>query len=137
MVPTMRHAVVFSGHDVAGAGKTGEIAGARHLHAGVDAMGAAQREVDHRPPARGMNASGGFGGDHALQMNLIDDEGLGELRLDHRRGDFEDRFVREKYPSFGDRPHLPGELEIDQVMEKVIGEQMLRREIIESGVIEG
>ncbi len=72
-------------------------------------MGAAQRKVDHRPPACGMNAARGFGGDQRLQMDLIDDEGLDDLRLDDRRGDFEHRFVFEKNPPFGNRPNLAGE----------------------------
>ena len=131
------NAVVFAGHDVTGAGEAGEITGARDFHAGVAAVGAAQREVDHRPAACGMNATGRFGGDHALQMNLIDDEGLDDLRLDNRRGDFEHRFVFKKNPPFGNRPNLAGEFEICQIVEKVIGEQFLCREIVESRVVEG
>ena len=66
MVPTMRNVISLACHDIAGSGKSGEIAGASDFHAGVGAMSAAQRKVDDSAAAAGVDAARRFGGDQAF-----------------------------------------------------------------------
>ena len=110
-----RDAIFPSCHNVAGSGAAGEIAGARHFHAGVHSVGAPQGKVDHRTSAGSMYTAGGFGGDQGLQVKLINDESLDDLRLDDRRGELQKRLIFEKYFPFGNCPDVPGETKLAEI----------------------
>ncbi len=66
-------------------------------------------------------------------MNLIDHEGFDDLRFDDRRADFNDRFVGEKDPSFGDRPQIAGKFQRAKIAQELFAKELLRRQVIERG----
>jgi hypothetical protein len=57
---------------------------------------APEPKLDQPPPVRGVDAPGGLGGDQRLEVDVVDDERLGELGLDERRSHLEHRLRREK-----------------------------------------
>src|SRR5581483_6263535 len=101
--------VSLSREYVARAGAAGDIARARDLHAGINAVRAPEREVDDAAAAGGGDAARRLGRDHRLEIDLIDEKRLDDLRLDDRRGHFENRLVGEKKASFGQPAHAAGE----------------------------
>ena len=83
-------------------------------------MRAAQREVDDGAAAGGVHTTGRFGGDQALQVNLVDNKRFNDLRLDNRRGHLYHRFVFKKDPPFRNRPYAAGEPKLGEIVQKVI-----------------
>jgi hypothetical protein len=83
----------------------------RRLDCCVDAMHAARTEVDHTSAFGGGYHASGFRGEDRLQVHLIHDEGLGELRLRDRRGNLENRLVLEDGRTLRDSVDIAGEPE--------------------------
>lgn len=74
-------------------------------------MGAPQPEID-KQGVRGRDyATRGLARDQHLKLQQIDDAGLDELRLGDRGDDLQYRLVREEYGAFRHCPHIAGEPE--------------------------
>ena len=98
----------------------GNVERARGLHAGVQAVNPAQAEVDHASPLRRFDDTRRLGGEHRLQLDLVDDEGFDQLRFADRRHHFEDGFVREDRRAFGNCIDVAGETEPREMFEKPV-----------------
>ena len=68
-------------------------------------------------------------GDHALQVYLVDDERLDYLGFDYGSRHLEDGFVGEEQAPFGYCPHIAGEPEAAQEVEKPGGEDTSRFQV--------
>jgi hypothetical protein len=90
----------------------------RPLHGGVGTLHAAQTEVgDGSATGRGHDARR-LGGGQRLNVDLIHDEGLDELRLGQGCGDLQDGLAREDRGSLRHRAHVAAEPELRQVVER-------------------
>ena len=126
--PHRPQAVAHRGGDVGGAAAARDRRGASDLHRGVDAVVAARREVEHPLAGPRLAAAGGkhdpgrLGGDHRLEVDLVEQQRLEQLRLDPRRRDPEQRLVGEAHRALGHRLDVAGEAEGGQVVEEVVRE---------------
>jgi hypothetical protein len=81
-------------------------------------MRAPQAEIDQQLSWRGEHHAGGFRCDQRLEMQEIDQPGLHELGLRHRRGDAQDRLIREEDAAFRHSVNVAGEAKIRQAVEQ-------------------
>ena len=83
-----------------------------------------------------MDTAGGLGGDQGLEMDLIDNEGLNNLGLNDRGGNFKDRLILKKEPPLGDGPDFASESHPFEEIEKFIGKDPLRMEVVYGPLVE-
>ena len=124
------HTIDTGGQHVAGGSEPCDVAGAGHLKRRVSALGPAGGEVGDTPSLGGPNATGGLGGQHALEVNLIDDEGLDKLGFDQRGRYLNRRFVGEVEPSFRNGPDAAGKPDTSQKLKEVVGEDAHGAQIV-------
>jgi hypothetical protein len=77
---------------------------------------------------RGQDTPGSLGGDAGLHRHLVEQDGLGQLRLGARGGDLQQRFAREDRGALGHRPHLPAEPQLPQGRQILVPETLGVRE---------
>jgi hypothetical protein len=106
---------------VAGRGESHDRRGPGHGHTRFDAVHAAEREVDHALVRSGDAATGGLRRDGGLVRDLVEEIRLEELRLGERGRDLQERFVGEYQPALGDGPHVPGEPQLAEGVQGVVG----------------
>ena len=131
-----RNAVAAGGQDVAGRAKAGDVGGAGHLEAGLGSVGAAGGEIGDGPAPGGLNAAGGLGGQQRLVLDLVHDEGFGQLCGDDRARDFQDRLVGEEQAALGHGADSARETEVAQVFEEVRGEDTDAAQVIDAVGVE-
>jgi hypothetical protein len=84
---------------------------------------APRREVD-QPLTGRLSPAGGerdprrLGRDHRLEVDLVEQQRLQQLRLDPRRGDPHQRLAGERDRAFGHRVDVPGEAELRQIFDE-------------------
>jgi hypothetical protein len=88
------------------------------LHAGIDAVGAAQAEVHDGPAARREHRAHGLAHLHRLEMHQVHHSGLDELCLDDGRRDLQQGLVGKDRGALGDGPDLAGEANAAQELEE-------------------
>src|SRR6266498_4898496 len=67
--------------------------------------------------------------DHRLEVDLVEQHGLEQLRLDQRRGDAKERLVGEADGALGNRVDVSREGELGKVVEELVREQVQRAQI--------
>ena len=76
-----RNAEPLSGQDVGGSVDASNPEGASGLERSVGAVHPARAEVDNRSSLRRRDHAVGLGGQHGLELDLVDHKGLDELRF--------------------------------------------------------
>ena len=71
-----------------------------------------------------------------LVLDLVDDDGLGELRRDDGRGHFQDRFIGEEQSALGHRADAAGEPELAQVAQEILGKHAGVAQVLHAVVVE-
>ena len=69
---------------------------------------ATQAEVDQDPAGRRQHHARGLGGNHRLELQVVHEPRLDQLRLRQGRRHPHDRLVGKEYRSFGDGVHVTG-----------------------------
>ena len=69
-------------------------------------------------PFSSVHDSGGFCGNHRLQVNGVEQESLNELSFDYGRGHSDKRFAWKRHGAFGHSPDVARELEVAEVVEE-------------------
>ena len=101
---------------------------ARDLHGRVDAVITPRREVDHAPALARAPGSGGehdacrLGGDRRLEVHLVEQQRLEQLRLDPRGGHSYKRLAGESNRSLRQGVHVAGEAEAMKVRKEGFSE---------------
>ncbi len=72
-------------------------------------MRAARAEVDDRSPLGGQHDARRLAGDDALEMDLVEHEGLDQLGLEDRGDHLHDRLVGKDRRAFRNRVYVAGE----------------------------
>ena len=117
MVPDRPQAVAHRRGHVRGPAAARHRRRAGHLHRRVRAVVAPRREVDHAlagarlAPAGGQHHPCRLGGDHGLEVDLVQEQRLEQLRLDQRRRHPDQRLVGEADRSLGDGVDVSREAE--------------------------
>ena len=127
--PGDRQTVALTGKHVGGRRDAADEEGSRALERRIDAVHAARPEVDYGPTRGGRHHALRLGGEQGLQMDLVHDERLDELRLGERGHDLEDRLVGEERRTLGEGVHVSREAEIAEPREEALGEPPQRCEI--------
>src|SRR5262245_14893385 len=127
---------MLPGSDVAGSGKTGEVAGAGDLHSSIDAVSPPKRKIHYRSPTRCKDAASRFGGDQRLKVDLIDDKSLDDLGLDDGSGDFHHRLVLEEQASLGDGPHVAREFKSLKKIKKIVRKYPTGTKVVDAGRVD-
>ena len=128
-----RHAVALAGGDVAGGVHAGDVEGADPLGGGVEAVHATHAEVDHRAARRRRHHARRLRRQHALEMHLVHDHGLDQLRLGQRGFDLEQRLAGKGRGPFGHRPYRAAEAEGLEPTQEVVPESAEPRQDVEIG----
>ncbi len=115
-----RHAVAFAGEHIGGAGKAGDVAGARRIQSGLGAMRGAQAEIGQDFSRRRQHHARGFRRDQRLEVQNVDEARFHQLRLRQRRGDADQRLVGKAHGAFRDRVHVAGETEGGKIVEQIV-----------------
>src|SRR5262249_42284666 len=118
-----RDAVTLRCQHVGGSDKTCDVSGACSLNGGLDAVCAAQAEVDQLLAARGVNHSRRFGRHHRFEVNLVDQNAFQELGLRQGRHHLKQRLLRKNDGSLWDSSDLAREAEALQVCEESVTEK--------------
>ena len=113
-----RNAEFLLGQHRRGAREPGDVAGAGGHQSGFGAVRAAQAEIDQQLAGRRQHHARGLGRDQRLEMQDIDQPGLDQLRLRHRRGDAQDRLIGEKHAAFRHGVDVAGEAETGKLVEQ-------------------
>src|SRR5690242_7737001 len=79
------NSIQLSGENVGAACPTCQIGGSCHLKGGIGPMGTTRTEIHDCPALCRCNHSGRLGRCKALKMNLVQNEGLQQLRLEYWR----------------------------------------------------
>jgi hypothetical protein len=116
--PGNGHAVDPAGEDVARGRHPRDVEGSRRLEARVDAVHAAKSEVHDGAPARCQNHPRRLRGEYGLQVDLVHQERLRELRFRQWRADLQQRLVREHWRALSHRPHLAREAQGAEPLEE-------------------
>ncbi len=118
--PSGWNTIDFASQHIAGGGNPSNVTTAGHLHPGVHAVGATQREIADDPALGSRYAPRCLGGDERLKVNLVDDKGLYSLGLHHRTGNLEDGLLWEEDSPFGYGPHVARKPHLGQRVEEVL-----------------
>ena len=106
----------FAGQDVAGGVHAADVCGAGGGECAVDALGAAEAELEDGIASGGVADAGGLGGDQGLEVDDVEEGGFEELGLEDRAGDADERLVGEDDGAFGDGVDVAGELQLGEII---------------------
>ena len=109
----------------------GDVSGPRGLHPGVGAVQPPQAELDDGPAAGGAHYPGRLGGHHGLEVDLVEQEALHQLRLMDGCNDFDDGLLREHHRALRRRVHVAAEAERGQVIDELARELRQRGDILQ------
>ena len=130
-----RDAVAPGGQHIAGGAEPRQVGAARHCQGGLGAVGAPRRKISQRAPARRLHAARRFGSQQRLELDAVDDHRFRQLRRNDRRGDFQDRFLREKQAALRHRPRLAGKAKVPQPVQEVGGEGAGAAQVGDGGIV--
>ena len=114
-----RNVIQGSGQGVAGTVEAHQVAHPCQLVGGFQAVGSSGRKIDELPAPSSMHDPRGLRRQDGLEVDLVDEEGLHQLGLDHWSGDLDDWLVDEEDAPFPHGADASGETELPQTLQEV------------------
>jgi len=93
-------------------------------HSSIGTLGPAGAELQHRAALSGPDDAVGLGSDEALVVDAQQQVGFDELGLDGGSPDGDQRLLGEDHGALGHGPDIAGELEVLQILQKLLGEEI-------------
>ena len=125
MSPAQGDSEELAGEDVGGRGTSPDVGGAARGERAVDALGAAQSELQYRIPIRGGTDSGRFRGHQGLKVDHVEQRSLQQLTLQERAGYPEHRLVRKDHGALGHGVDVESEVQFAEMREETLVEECL------------
>ena len=116
---------------VGGAGAAADDGRSCAVGSGIRSLGAAQAELHNRCALGRMDDAGGLCRDQTLVVDDAQDRGLHELCLHDGRHDFDEGLPREDQRPFRNAVHIPVELEVREVVQKVLIEDLQAPQVLD------
>ena len=116
-----RDAVAPAGKDVGGCRHARHVKSARASYSGVNAVGTARAKVHHGGPTGRVHHAGSFRCHEGLEVHLVDEQSLNELRLRQRRLNDNQWFQGEGHGAFRQRIDGSCKPKVRQEIQKVRG----------------
>ena len=126
-----RDLVVAVGQHAGRALAAADVGCARAVDRTVVALCTARTELEHGPALGRTGDAAGLGSDQGLVVDGQKDHRLDKLRLHHRPGNRHDRLTREDGRALGHRPHVALELEMGQVVQKLLVKTAAAAQVID------
>ena len=123
--PAQRNAEELAGEDVGSRDASPDVGGAARGERAVDALGAAQSELQYRIPVGGGADSGRLRGHQGLKVDHVEQRSLQQLTLEEGAGYPEHRLVRKDHRTLGHCVDIEAEVQLAEMSEKLPIEERL------------
>src|SRR5208283_2143701 len=122
--------------DIRGRGDAGDEESAPAADGRVDSLRAPCAKIADRTSLRRRDDARRLGGENRLRSNSVEDQGLDELRLRERRGDFENGLLVEEGRSLAHRDDVAAKAKAAQPVKKGLGKLALRTQLYDFFIAE-